>query len=103
MEDTDEQVLPTTPEGGQMSVTGPDEATDAKLQHGNEDVPAAVVDRPYHIGSWKGQQQYRCPHCPFDSLHEDVILDHIEQAHMRPASAPPSPIIRTDRYGNEVK
>lgn len=32
-------------------------------------------------GEWRGYKQYKCNHCPFDSLQEPVIRDHTIKRH----------------------
>ncbi len=57
---------------------------------------------PYLLGQWNGLTQYRCPHCPFDSLDEGELLAHLAQ------HAPPEPprVVSerlVDRYGNPLE
>ncbi len=56
----------------------------------------------YSIGKWKGLKQYKCNLCPFDSLDEKAIKDHIIERHM---PKPPKPVVKvaiTDRFGREI-
>jgi len=39
----------------------------------------------YAEGTWKDRPHFECAHCPFSSLHLDVIRDHVHAAHYRPA------------------
>jgi len=32
---------------------------------------------PYTVGQWRGRPHYKCALCPFDTLNEDAIFDHI--------------------------
>lgn len=38
-------------------------------------------EKLYRVGSWSGQTQYECTLCAFDTLHEDVMIEHIRSAH----------------------
>jgi len=39
------------------------------------------------VGIWAGNEQFTCPFCPFDSLEEARVREHIDQVH--PIPAPP--------------
>ena len=39
------------------------------------------TDEKPEIGTWKGQKQYRCRLCPFDTLDEAVFVDHFAKVH----------------------
>jgi len=46
------------------------------------DVPKVEASRtPYEVSEWAGLPQYRCRLCPFDTLDEDVMFDHIARLH----------------------
>lgn len=56
----------------------------------------------YSIGKWKGLNQYKCNLCPFDSLNERAIKDHIIDRHFpRPVAPKVKPEI-FDRFGNKI-
>lgn len=68
----------------------------------NSVAPPAGDTAPYLLGQWNGLTQYRCPHCPFDSLDESELLAHLAQ------HSPPEPprIVSeqlVDRYGNPLE
>lgn len=33
------------------------------------------------IGEWNGHTNYGCPHCPFATLDESKLLEHVFDAH----------------------
>lgn len=35
----------------------------------------------YQTGAWAGIPQYRCTLCNFDTLHKDVMIDHLQVVH----------------------
>lgn len=39
------------------------------------------ADEKPDIGTWKGEKQYRCRLCPFDTLDEAVFVDHFARVH----------------------
>jgi len=45
--------------------------------------PAAAPrpDKPYDLKQWGRYTLYQCRLCPFNSLHERVLLNHIIQRH----------------------
>lgn len=55
---------------------------------------------PYVLDQWSGLPQYRCPHCPFDSLDEGTILEHIA-AHLV-AEKPQTLVQAFDARGNPL-
>lgn len=58
----------------------------------------------YHIGAWNGIRQYRCAHCPWDTLDREAMERHLTERHRPPPEPkPPSPIIVTDRFGQPVQ
>lgn len=60
-------------------------------------------DLPYDLGTWKGRTQYKCRQCPYDTLHEADMLDHIAKRHTPPA--PQKVQVKTglhDRFGNPL-
>jgi len=60
-------------------------------------------NKDYTIGKWKDLPRYQCKLCPFDSLHEEVIIEHIWKAHYAPpeSDAPKKELF--DRFGNKLK
>lgn len=56
----------------------------------------------YTIGQWKGLPRYQCNVCAFDTLHEDVIIEHVTQAHMAPPVQTRVVPGIVDRFGNPV-
>jgi len=58
----------------------------------------------YELGSWKGLKQYKCKLCPYDTLHENEIIKHIQERHLpkpKPKVKKVLPIY--DRFGNLVE
>lgn len=69
----------------------------------NEGSPAPEPEH-YTIGTWNGLTQYRCRHCPFDTLEgEGAIEAHYADRH-GPPPPPPSPSRPplVDRFGNRL-
>jgi len=57
----------------------------------------------YQIGQWKGLTQYKCLHCPFDSLEMDDAIRHYLLKHASRAGDTPAPsVLVADRNGNLV-
>lgn len=69
-----------------------------------EPAPTAPALPPGASHLWRGMPVYKCVECPWDTLSPDKLELHTD-AHRRARAAaqPPSRIIRTDRYGNELK
>jgi len=64
---------------------------------------AKTVDDYYSVGKWKGLNQYKCNLCPFDSLSEQAIKNHIIDRHFpKPVKPAVKPKIY-DRFNNEIK
>lgn len=49
----------------------------------------AVSAKPYEVKAWAGLPQYCCAVCAFDTLREEVILEHVAR-HLIPAGDAPS-------------
>lgn len=64
-------------------------------------------DLPYRLGTWCGMVQYQCPHCAFDALDEETILEHLatrhEPVHNEAEGREMSGVLTADRWGNEVR
>ena len=56
----------------------------------------------YSMGEWRGFPQYKCNVCPFDSLNEKTIKDHIIDRHIPKPVRPKVSVIKFDRHGKEV-
>jgi hypothetical protein len=41
----------------------------------------------YTIGTWKGKKNYSCKHCPFETLHEKKMQQHVIQKHLTPRTS----------------
>ena len=67
---------------------------------GNATSPAPEIRLPYILGQWSGLPQYKCRQCPFDSLDEIAILEHIA-GHMV-AEQPPTLVQAFDARGNPI-
>jgi hypothetical protein len=53
---------------------------------------------------WHGHPVYECPECPYDTIDgEHELNTHIARKHRAPEAIQEQLIIRTDRYGNELK
>lgn len=56
----------------------------------------------YTIGEWKGLPNYKCRHCPFSTLDEAEIREHVLKRHApRPPQRRVVPEL-VDRFGNPV-
>ncbi len=62
----------------------------------------------YSVGQWNGRDNYQCNECPFATLNEAEMLDHIIARHTPPP--PPRPralggglILVADKSGREVQ
>ncbi len=51
---------------------------------------------------WKGHTKYNCNYCPFDTLDENVIKDHIRKEHTEPPKKEPPQVPMNDRFGNPI-
>lgn len=60
------------------------------------------IDRLYTEGSWHGMPRYQCTQCPFDSLNEEVIRDHIRLRHMAPEPTTRTVAGLVDAHGNPI-
>lgn len=56
----------------------------------------------YTVGAWKGLPQYRCRHCPFDTLHEKTIRRHVIERHVARPARQPVTVPIYDRFGNLI-
>ncbi len=63
--------------------------------------PKTVKDY-YSIGEWRGLPQYKCNSCPFDSLNEKSIKEHVIDRHIPAPVRPKVEVKILDRFGNEV-
>lgn len=80
------------------------EITEAEPEGNIEEHAAAFLPAPFTLGEWNGLTQYKCKFCPFDTLHEDVALEHYAARHAPPPPPKPVSLIPVfDRWGNEVK
>ncbi len=62
-----------------------------------------TVEDYYTIGKWGRFDQFKCSLCPFDSLDEKEIKDHIVEQHMPKPVKPKVKLKLYDRYNNEIK
>ena len=60
-----------------------------------------TVEDFYTVGKWKRFAQYKCKECPFDSLDEKQIKEHVLK-HMTRAIKPKVKPKFVDRFGNEL-
>ena len=56
-------------------------------------------DKPYTVGKWKGFDNYECKLCPFSTLHENVMKEHIFRKH---GPKPQASVQGRDRFGNMI-
>lgn len=63
-----------------------------------------LVALPYLVGKWHGITQYQCRQCPFDSLDEGAILEHVA-GHMAAERAPARSglVLVADKNGREIE
>ena len=68
-----------------------------------EETKSEQEDPGYTKGKWGGFDQFQCNYCAFDSLHENVIKEHIQDKHraIPEIKKIESPIL--DRYGNKLE
>jgi hypothetical protein len=63
-----------------------EESPDNKKEEEEKDLTISGVKKEtkefFTIGEWKGFTQYRCNFCPFDTLHERLILSHLASKHI---------------------
>ena len=66
--------------------------------------PVVAVTQPVHydIGSWAGIPQYRCKLCKFDTLHKDLIEQHIKETHLKVLNPAPSVNATTNNETDQV-
>ena len=57
----------------------------------------------YSLGKWNGLTQYKCNQCPFDSLDEKTIKEHIIANHMAIPIKPKVEVEIVDRFKNVIK
>jgi hypothetical protein len=58
----------------------------------------------YEMGMWGAFPQWKCLHCPWDTLDgEAAMLEHYARVHLVRAAEPARTIPVFDRWGNEVK
>jgi len=55
----------------------------------------------YVVGAWHGKPRYQCPLCPFDTLHEEVIRDHVAK-HRSPPPQPRVVPTLVNRFGQPL-
>ncbi len=56
----------------------------------------------YTLGKWKKYTQYKCILCPFDSLDEKSIIDHINERHVPKPPKPKVEVQLFDRFNRPV-
>lgn len=61
------------------------------------------IEEYYTVGTWKGMPRYMCRLCPFDTLRENVIKEHVLERHLRSVTAAPVKVPKVDRFGNPVE
>ena len=52
---------------------------------------------------WHGHEVFDCPYCVFDTIEQEMLQGHILSIHRKSVVKEASPIIKVDRFGNEVK
>lgn len=60
-------------------------------------------DLKYTESKWHDLKRYQCKLCPFDSLHEDTIREHIREVHEAPPLKEPLKVDLHDRFGNKIE
>jgi hypothetical protein len=66
-------------------------------------VKKAEPDPGYETGQWKGIPRFQCKFCAFDTLHEDVIKEHIYDRHTEKPISKPVTVPLYDRFNNQIK
>ncbi len=63
-----------------------------------------AAQRGYDVGQWKGRPQFRCLQCPFDSLQEQPMVEHVRSRHgSAPRPTRPASVPLYDRFGNLIE
>jgi hypothetical protein len=65
--------------------------------------PNPDISELYSEGTWKGRPNYECALCPFSSLHEEVIREHVVKRHTTPPAQPRVAPGLVDRFGNPIE
>jgi len=61
------------------------------------------VKELYEIGKWREFKKYSCKLCPYETLNEEDMINHIEQFHMPRPERRKVKVPIFDRYGNLIK
>lgn len=83
--------------------TAPTEAP-AAVEAEPAEMQTEPVELPYRVGSWCGFAHYECRQCPFDTLEEGAMLEHVA-GHMVAEQAPvrSGTVLVADKYGHEIE
>ncbi len=79
---------------GDLKKEAPEPEEKPKKSSGGTEAPPKTQAAPYTLGEWKGFPRFQCSKCPFDSLDEEVIKQHVK------THEPPPPRLWTP--GKEV-